>query len=293
MSGNRPVVGDDPRPVSIDTEFQVVTDLQVQATLFAVAEQFATLVRAARRHADGEEPFFDAYMKAPLQLVDLVRDIAEISREDVLRVVGDPEGHRPRRAPLVLMDPTTVETVDVGGIHVPREVIRSRAEHNLVDTASALVDLIVKNVRQLQQFVDAPPTVDAVAVASRPLREIDNAFRHAMRILFHECVPEPRRFRIGSVLADATDYSVDLYMPHRSGPEKILFGTISCTPERTNEHLVALRELSTRVGQVARGFLGRQLYGDARWLLAAAQLSLPVPRHAEDATDPPPPEMAG
>lgn len=39
-----------------------------------------------------------------------------------------------------------------------------------------------------------------------------------------------------------------------------------------DQWLVALKELTTRIGQSARAFLGHHTFGDARWLLAAVYL---------------------
>lgn len=271
VAADHPKVGTDGRPSPIGPEFDIVRDLQVQAHLFAVAEQYSTLLRAARVRVEEERDFFTSYMDAPSQFADLIEEVSDLSENTVHAIVGDPHGVPPSRSQAEL-DPALVHTREVNGLLIPESVIEDNAHRSLVDTADEVVRLIRANADELDQLTAVPVLQVEDSPEPRPLREIDNAFRHGLRLMFHQCVPTERNFReVGGTLA-ASPYAVDLYMPVRRGPDKIRFGTVVGDRERTTGHLQTIKQLSIRTGQLARGFIGNQVLGDAQLLLASVHL---------------------
>lgn len=269
------------RPIPIGDEYRIAVDLQVQAYVYAAAEQFVTLLRAMRHHEARTAKFFGAFVGAPMNLNELLGDVCSVDRKDLIRLVGDPSSARqPRsRTASPLLGPLATETVNVGGIEVPRQVIDAEVFANLVAISDEFLDLVVKNVGQLAHLVEPPPPVPGSDRQPQSLRAVDNAFRHGLRVLFHDASPMDRTFRIASQANAPKPPSVDLYMPARgkSAADKVNFATVSCTAERTEEHMETLRQLSLRTGQLVRAFVGFQTTGRPDHLLAAAQLELPPP----------------
>jgi hypothetical protein len=167
---------------------------------------------------------------------------------------------------------------------LPKSVIEAAAHRGLIEKAEAIVELTLKNVAELRQFIDPPEPVPGADRQPQALRAVDNSFRHGLRLLFHEASPTTRQFRVGGLLRPPEPPSVDLYLPGRgkAAADAINYATVSCTEDRTLDHLEALRQLSTRIGQLARAFLGYQTTGSLLHLLAAADLALP----ASDLPDP-------
>lgn len=266
------------RPEPIDDDFQIVRDLQVQSFIYAAVEQFAGLVRAARAHRSGSSAFFDAYVqhKSVGALVQAIGDLAIDELSDLVGLpVSDsdlapiPEDHKP--AGPVLLGHFDMDVSDVGGILVPTSAITSMAKSEMLNRSLELAELILTNIGQLPALVDAPPAVDG-APTPQPLREVDNAFRHGHRVLFHDAVPERRVFRALGERGEGESHAVDLYMP--KGDDSIRFATVFASPERTTEHLEALRQVSLRTGQFARGFLGWKALGTRSLFAAAVELRL-------------------
>jgi len=61
--------------------------LQVQGFAYAVAEQLATLISAARRHRPGTNSFFRAYT-GNVNLVDAVKRLAVLDRSELANLLG-------------------------------------------------------------------------------------------------------------------------------------------------------------------------------------------------------------
>ncbi|MDZ7678489.1 MAG: hypothetical protein U5K29_08045 [Acidimicrobiales bacterium] len=257
-----------------------VVDLQVQAYLYAVAEQFGTLLYAMRRHERGSDSFFESFVASPTNLQTIIGDVTGVDRTTLLALVGDPsDAVRPPDSEAVpSLDPADVATVNIGGIEVPERIIDDQAFDNLVLRAGELVDLVVTNIGQLREMVEAPEPIPGANRQPQSLRAVDNSFRHGLRLLFHEASPADRTFRVDALTSPPEPPGVDLYLPVRgkAAAESINFATISCTPGRTEEHLASLRQLSLRTGQLARAFAGFQITGRPDQLLAATSLELPI-----------------
>lgn len=276
----RPPVGEGGPPGVSNVEYQIVVDLQIQALLYAGAEQFATLVRAMRRHKRATANFFDGFVNAPTDLRTLIGDVGTMTRAELTALVGDPRS-AVRKSPTTLpfLEPGSVPTVSVGGIEIPQEIVDAHAFAAMVDRADEVIDLTLTNLGELSMLVDPPEPIPGAERQPQALRAIDNSFRHGFRVLFHEASPTTRIFRVGAQLEAAEYPSVDLYLPGRgkSADAAINFGTVSCTEERTLGHLEALRQLCTRMSQLAKGFLGYQTFGTPDFMLAGSDLRLPQP----------------
>lgn len=278
-AAERPVEARDSRPTSPDVEFQIVKDLQVQGLLYSAAEQLGGTILAARAHASGRSTFLEAY-SADRHVASLMREADDLSRDEIGELVGEPligttpspsSPSRPGPAPL---DPSGMEVVDVGGLYVPKRVVDDGARAGLIEKAHRLVDLIKQNVGQLTALIEAPRPEESKP-RSRPLRDIDNSFRHGLRVLLHSATPNERRFRaLSGDSAAIESHAVDVYMPPRGKGESIQYGTIGCSPARTAEHLESLRQVCLRTGQFVRGFVGARCNRDATLLLAAVHLDL-------------------
>jgi hypothetical protein len=278
--GTSPVDTDGRRPVPMNLDFQIVKDLQVQGLLYASAEQFAGLMRAARAHISGTESFFDTYV-GRADLRTLIDSLQDLTREELGRMVGEPSDRDAVMRRLVairdetaagarvVLDPASVDTVKVGGLSVPRSVIDRGVAERMYLTTVGMLDDMHSNVGELVQLVERPVSrVDGVE--AQPLREVDNSFRHGLRLLFHDVAPERRVFRAVDPLDVGRDYAVDVYLPRRG--EDVKFATVSCSPERTSEHLDALRTFSIRTGQLARALIGNHALNDPGMLLSAFDL---------------------
>ncbi len=184
------------RPVPLQDEHRIAVDLQVQAYVYSAAEQFATLLRAMRRHKPGTDAFFEAYVGAPTKLHTLIGDVATLERAELAALVGDPsKAVRPAGLGLSwIRNPHDVPTVGIGGIEVPRQVLDVAAFDSLVKRADELLDAILRNAQQLRQLVDPPPPFVGADVVTQGLRAVDNSFRHGFRVLFHRAAPERRSF---------------------------------------------------------------------------------------------------
>jgi hypothetical protein len=272
------------RPVPIADEYRIAVDLQVQAYVYAAAEQFATLLRAMCRHESGTGAFFEAFVGAPTNLKAILDDVSSVDRQELVRLVGDPAtaDKPPPQAttPLPLLGPLAIRTVNVGGIEVPTRDTEAEMFAGWVAAANELLDLVVKNVEQMSQLVEPPPAIPGADRRPQPLRAVDNAFRHGLRVLFHEAAPAARTFRVASQTALPEPPSVDLYMPMRgkAAGDTVNFATVSCTAARTSEPLETLRQLSLRTGQLVRAFVGFQTTGRPDLLLCSTGLELPSPR---------------
>jgi hypothetical protein len=264
----------------MNLDFQIVKDLQVQGLLYASAEQFAGLMRAARAHISGTESFFDTYV-GRADLRTLIDSLQDLTREELGRMVGEPSDRDAVMRRLVairdetaagarvVLDPASVDTVKVGGLSVPRSVIDRGVAERMYLTTVGMLDDMHSNVGELVQLVERPVSrVDGVE--AQPLREVDNSFRHGLRLLFHDVAPERRVFRAVDPLDVGRDYAVDVYLPRRG--EDVKFATVSCSPERTSEHLDALRTFSIRTGQLARALIGNHALNDPGMLLSASDL---------------------
>lgn len=261
-------------------EYQIVRDLQVQGHMYAAAEQLASLVEAIRAHEQGED-FFDVYVaRSDLhQRVDAVRDLP---RETVAVLLGAPSTIENMRDDLlargVLSAPGTtagldlldIPTTDVGGLLIPRSVTDRALLERMWDHINGMLDGVHRNLQELSMMVDRPQVSGDVRPQS--LREVDNSFRHGLRLLFHRAVPTMRVFRALEIGEGTGTHHVDFYLPRVN--ETVRFATVACSPERTAAHIETTRMLCLRIGQVVRGFLGRVAFDNSGLLISAASLTL-------------------
>ena len=102
-------------------------DLHVQGLVFSAVEQFGTLVTAARAHRTATAGFFDKYVAPGLYVSEIVRGIQDLTIIELETPAGVPSSTSD--IPLVgdagsaILDPASVETVNVGGLHIPRSAI--------------------------------------------------------------------------------------------------------------------------------------------------------------------------
>lgn len=306
------VTGSSPQRASLDSdpwplekEFQATVDLQVQGLLYAVAEQLLTLLRSCRCHAGSGESFLDAYVTAPnvRALVDHAQtttrdELGELlleprSVDDVKAAVRDalPDDRRPRGNHQDLQERMLQDTTDIGELLIPKSAIERGALEGSLRSTREMIDLLHANVIQLKGLTEQPGNVDPSAeLKPQPLREVDNSFRHGLRVLYPAALPERRQFAslTGARFNALSEYTVDLYLPR--GDDTVRYGTVDGRPERTREHLEAIRQLSTRTGQLARAFFGAQIIGTPALTISASGLELPeLPRllgEAEDESSP-------
>jgi hypothetical protein len=216
-------------------------------------------------------------------LRERIAEARRFSREQLADVLGEPPDVATARADLeargllkpettsALLDPEEATTRDVVGLHVPAAVIERHALERLVEAAREVVDLVKQNLDQLDNLVSTPPAPPDEPLP-RPLRDVDNSFRHGLRVLFHEAAPEERHFHIAGPIVAWSGPWVDVYLPQGRGG--IEFATLSCEPSRVAEHLESLRQVCTRVGQFIRGFIGWKCLRTPGLLLSAVGLAL-------------------
>lgn len=265
-----------------DDEYQIVRDLEVQGHMYATAEQLASLVESIDAHEEGGD-FFEVYVarRDLRQRVDAVRDV---SRARVAALLGAPtspdalredlEARRlmPASTPVLMhLDPLSMPTTEVGGLLIPQSTMDRAVIERLWDRVNDMIDGIHRNLGELSAFVDRPPS-PLGGMRPQALREVDNSFRHGLRVLFHRAVPNERTFRALEIGEGAGTHLVDLYLPRKN--EDVRFATVACSPERTISHLESTRMLCLRIGQVVRGFLGRVVFGNGSLLVGSASLTL-------------------
>lgn len=282
--GREPNDASDGRPFPPQLEFQIVRDLHVQGLIFAAAEHYLGLIYAARAHAHGTSAFFDAYVTLP-SITKLATGLADVTREAIAHLVGEPHDldavadeladHLSGSGNGPVLDPAAMHTTEIAGLHLPSAFVDRELCERMLAHTNELVDLMVSNVHELRsQLLEAASSTGTPAPRPQPLREIDNAYRHGQRLFFYRAVPEERRF-LGLGSHSPSAYFVDLYLPR--GDDTINYGSVDCSPERTAEHVEALRQICIRLGQFVRAFVGHQALGHSKLLLAASQLDLPWP----------------
>jgi hypothetical protein len=254
-------------------DFEVVRHLQLQGHLYAAVEQLATLIRAARSHLHGGQageertPFFEAYVNAPM-IGQGVRAFASISRDDLkdLLAFDDLDEQLTRMSrdwPGDGIQPPS-EYVTVGGTQVPRIQMSSQVISSMRDEITRTVEETFANLTEFQKLIEPPDEVPG-APAAQSRRELDNSFRHGLRVMFNSANPSERTFRFAGERVRASSASV--YLPPR-GKERIEFGDIDATPEATEWMIRFLRLVSLRIGMISLAFAGRVCFNDAYYLIA-------------------------
>lgn len=285
-TGTKPHPASDGRPNDPELEFEIVRDLHVQGLIFAAAEHYLGLVYAARQHLDGTGAFFDAYVSLP-PISKLAVDLGDVTTEEIGNLVGAPADSddvateladhlRASEGNDLVLGLAETPTTEIGGLHLPTSFVDRELCDRMLASALELVDLMTRNVHELRAQLLEPAKVEIErAPLPQPLREIDNSYRHGQRVFFHRAVPEARRFRGLGEAPRPSLYFVDLYLPR--GNDTVKYGSVDCSPDRTREHLEALRHICIRIGQFTRAFIGHQALRHSQLLLGASQLDLPAP----------------
>lgn len=266
-----------------DEEFQITRDLEVQAHMYAVAEQLASLVDSLRAMDEGGD-FFESYVSHST-LRDRIDRVTGIPRDELAYLLGVPAdadsfgnvlrhgGFLPSDMPTAgRLDPANIPTTEVAGLLVPRSAMNRAVSESMWDRVNGMVNGIHRNLSELLQFVDRPTPLADIRVRPQSLREVDNSFRHGFRVLFHRAVPNERNFRAVHLDEEGATHHVDLFLPRQG--EQVSFATVACSPERTDVHIETIRILALRIGQVVRCALGRLVLHHPGSLVAAASVTL-------------------
>lgn len=265
-----------------DVEYQIVRDLQIQGHMYSAAEQLASLVESiAAQGSDGD--FFETYVSSR-KLGERIEAVQNLSRDRVAEILGVPaspealrddleeRGLGPKRADGVVdLDPLSMPTTEVGGLLIPRSTMDRTFLEVGWNQVNVMIDGIHQNLGELALFVDRPTSVLG-GHKPQALREVDNSFRHGLRVLFHRAVPNERAFRALELDEGTDTHQVSLYLPRKN--EEVRFAMVACSPERTVTHLETTRMLCLRIGQVVRCFLGRVAFRNSSLLVSSATLTL-------------------
>jgi len=237
--------------------FQIVRDLQVQSYLYAIAEQLARLVRACRAHESGTERFFDAFV--PFGYVGkLVSDAQSLSREEL---------------GVLIREPVTIQEAKLA-YPAPARGWDDDEVQEAVEEARRTIDDLYTNLQELKQLTDTPTMgVTESEITPHPLREVDNAFRHGLRVFFSDALPVDRGFRALGEITKRTPFAVELHLSEREP----MFGTLYCDHDRTAHHIRVLAVISLRVLQLCHGFLRAQVHKTSAGALFMPLLARELP----------------
>ena len=261
---------DNNRSKPFQVEYQIVRDLQVQSFLYSAAEQFAGLVNAARQHVGGSNRFFESFVSNKKSVGDLISSVSDVTVEELRSMLGPPADQNHVSALVEAENMSKILAnwgIDLGS------TLRQKSSSGWFDDCQDLIESMNRNIIELQQLVDSP--IGKNGVDAPPLREVDNSFRHGFRVLFHEAVPEVRWFELVGRESLPDSHGVDLYLPRkRHVGRSVHFGTVYCSPSRTDQHLEAIGVLALRIGQFACGFVGSKTLGSPELFLVGSRLHL-------------------
>lgn len=274
---------DDDDPIGPrDAEYQIVRDLQVQGHMYSAAEQLASLVESIDAHERGGD-FFQTYV-GRRDLRQRVEAVWHLSRNRVAELLGAPASLEALRKDLeerglgpkapagaLDLDPLSMPTTEVGGLLIPQSTMDRAVLERMWNHVDDMIGGIHRNLGELAALVDRPPSGPG-GIKPQALREVDNSFRHGLRVLFHRAVPNARKFRALELGEGVGTHHVDIYLPRKK--EEVQFATVACSPDRTVAHLETTRMLCLRIGQVVRGFAGRVAFGNSSLLVRSASLTL-------------------
>jgi len=220
---------------------QSLVDLQVQSGLYLVVEQFARLMKAIASHEDGTDVFFSTYMQSYRSIPDLITEVGRYSSEDLKRWFSVPTD--------------SAEIAANSWKHgVPMDTETAREALNQIEST---LDQLAANLLELDQLTDRADLTGTGAPVDEghSLRNVDNAYRHGLKILLHDTLPADRAFGVAIHRQSdpLSEHAVDLY---QSDTEP-RFVTIDGRPERTAAHLSAIEAISVRTKQAVRGFIAR------------------------------------
>ncbi|MCU1488232.1 MAG: hypothetical protein JWN67_4978 [Actinomycetia bacterium] len=229
----------------VATHLAALVDLQVQAALFSVVEQFARLVSGIRSHRPGSSALFDAYTErlGGGGIVSLVHGMADLTVDELRGLLRTPGEVEQVRDWLAERD-STLSTDDAIAI----------ASEGLASLEGVLSD-IVANAAEVAALLERPEMVGLreVVASGHSLRNVDNAFRHGTTLLWPDCQPSERSFdAIGDEApAPIADSSVHIFVSQNE-PR---YATVLSDAERTKNHLRILNVVSIRLRQLARALL--------------------------------------
>lgn len=220
---------------------QSLVDLQAQSGLYSVAEQFARLIKAITAHEDGTAAFFETYMQRYQSIPDLIAEVGTYTREQLNEWFAVPN------------DPAELAANSrVNGVPMDTETAAAT-----LTRVTETLDELHANLKEIGQLTLSPNLTGTGAPVDQghSLRNVDNAFRHGLKVLLHDTLPTDRTFGVAiQGRADPlSEWVIDLYQSD-SEPK---FATIDGRPERTEAHLHALEGLSVRIKQATRSFIVR------------------------------------
>lgn len=122
-------------------------------------------------------------------------------------------------------------------------------------TIVGILDQLATNLTEFPQMVERLDLAGtgAPVAEGHSLRMVDNAFRHGLKILLHDALPNDRSFGVAvhGVADPLSEHAIDLYQS-TTEPK---FATVDARPERTEEHLAAIALVCVRIKQIVRGFI--------------------------------------
>jgi len=102
----------------------------------------------------------------------------EVGQDGAVTTSGPPSDERHRRPRA--NSPTT----DIGGRLVPQAGFDEALVVSIFDRVNDMVDAVYRNLAELRQLVDRPMPAANYGVRPQSLREVDNSFRHGLRVFF-------------------------------------------------------------------------------------------------------------
>jgi hypothetical protein len=243
-------------------------DLEVQSSIFAATEQLLRLVFACLAHEAGTEHFFSTYVQWAT-VAPLITRAQQVTREELDQLVGVP------------MDPQQViEIFEHHGVDADPVLAEAALER-----ITALFDEIHTNLTEFAQLTDPPPHPNGAGMPvpgagpddqppePRSLRHLDNSFRHGLKVLIPDTLPEERGFHaMGPDDVEILEgpHFVNLYM----GDEEPVLGGVDARTERTEQNLEALARVCLRIKQLARAFLGTRILNEPGAVLTLHHIEL-------------------
>jgi len=230
---------------------QLMVDLEIQSAIYAATEQVLRLVFACLAHDHGTEAFLDTYVRWTT-VAPLIEEAKTVTRGDL---------------DTILEVPATAE--EVVGILASHGVEQSfDVAEGLLARVNQLLDELHLNLAEFSQLTQQPAHQegDNPDLGLRPLRHLDNAFRHGLKAFLPDCLPAARDFGLVGLQDPEvlqSPYLIDLYL----SDQEPVFGLIDARPERTGQHLASLRAICIRIKQLSRGFLATRIMGQPGGLL--------------------------
>ena len=162
-------------------------------------------------------------------------------------------------------------TVSIGSADVPRSLLDEGMIEMMRYQTLGMVSEMLVNLQEFQMLVDPPAPVEGVDKNPQALREVDNSFRHGLRVFFNSAAPSERRFHFLGV-PSAPSSAASVYLP--KGTDTIGFADVDMSDVSTQKLLHGLRLACVRIGEFATAFAGNVCFGTPAYLVAAAGIRL-------------------